>query len=51
MDKHLKRLDSRSPIGVEDKLHGNDKIVHISTFYETVLTDTGREFPVFHHNS
>ena len=24
-------LDSRSPIGTENKIHGNDKIVHIST--------------------
>ncbi len=32
MAEHLKRLDSR--------FHGNDKIVHISTFYETFKLET-----------
>ena len=32
-------LDSRSPIGVEDKLHGNDNNGCFLTFYE--VTDLG----------
>ncbi len=37
---YLETLDSRSLIGVEDKLHGNDNPdepgVHFSTFYEVI---------------
>ena len=36
---YLKTLDSHSPIGAENRLHGNDKQRRKSTFYETIFFD------------